>query len=150
MSARKKLVTTLAALALASCATIKPPTLQVQKLGVAKMGITGVKLNVGFGVRNPNPEDLAVEKMEYELVLNGSHVGRGYVAEPFTLKGFGEARVASTVDVGFLNLPGAVRRVLDDDRVKAKAKGTFYVRQGDGLRRISFDSEASVDLNREN
>jgi LEA14-like dessication related protein len=144
-----RLIATLAALALAGCATIKPPTLQVQKVGMAKVGITGAKLNVGFGVRNPNPDDLNVEKMEYELILNGQRIGRGYASEPFSLRGFAEVRVASTVDVGLLTLPSAVKRVLADDRVKAQAKGTFYVRRGDGLKKISFDSEATVDLDRE-
>jgi LEA14-like dessication related protein len=144
-----RLLTTLAALGLAGCATLKPPSLQVQKVGVAKMGFTGAMLNVGFGVRNPNPDDLLVDKMEYQLLLNGHPIGHGYVSEPFTLPGFGERRVASTIDIGLLSLPGAIKRLLDDDRVKAQAKGTFYVRRGDGLKKVSFDSAATLDLDRE-
>ena len=37
------------------------------------------------------------------------------------------------MDVNFLKLPGAVKNVLDKDRVDAEVKGTFYVRDGSGI-----------------
>jgi len=138
------------ALALAACSTMKPPTLQVQSLKKGKVGITGAKLDVIFGVRNPNPEDLAVDKVEFELRLNGQSVGRGYVSEPFTIRGFGEERVVSTVDVNYLRMPGAIKAILDDDEVRAQARGNFYVQQGSGFKKLGFDSDAKVALGREN
>ena len=129
---------------------LKPPTLQVQGLKKGKVGITGAKLDVVFGVRNPNPSDLAVDKMEFELLLNGNSVGRGYVAEPFTIRGFGEEKVISTVDVSYLRVPGAIKAVLEDDQVRAQARGVFYVRQGGGFKKLDFDSDAKVSLGREN
>jgi LEA14-like dessication related protein len=136
------------ALGLAGCASMKPPTLRVQGLGVTKVGITGANLKINFGVRNPNPEDLLIERFEYELVLNGRSLGRGYVADPVSIRGFGEERVTSDFNLDFLKVPGTVKAVLDQDRAKAKAKGHFYVREGDGLKKIGFDSEAEVDLGR--
>jgi hypothetical protein len=38
--------------------------------------------------------------------------------------------------------------VLEQDRARAKARGDFYVREGGGLKKIAFDSEAEVDLGR--
>jgi LEA14-like dessication related protein len=148
MSTRSKLALGLS-LALAACSTLKPPTLQVRSLKKGKVGITGAKLDVVFGVRNPNPEDLAVDKVEYELRLNGQRVGRGYVSDPFTIRGFGEEKVVSTVDLNYLRVPGAIMAVLDDDEVHAEARGTFYVQQGDGLKKLKFDSDAEVALGRE-
>ena len=63
--------------ALAACATVKAPTLQLEKLGSPHLGITGGELEVVFAVRNPNPDDLLIERFEYELELNGRRVGRG-------------------------------------------------------------------------
>jgi LEA14-like dessication related protein len=138
-------------LCLAACApALKPPTLQVEGLKKGKVGITGAKLDVVFGVRNPNPSDIAVDKMEFELLLNGNDVGRGFVSEPFTIRGFAEEKVVSTVDVNYLRVPGAIKAVLDDDRVRAQVRGAFYVRQGGGLKKLDFDSEAQVGLGREN
>ena len=138
-------------LVLAACApALKPPTLQVQGLKKGRIGITGAKLDVVFGVRNPNPNDIAVDKMEFELLLNGNDVGRGFVSEPFTIRGFGEENVVSTVDVNYLRVPGAIKAVLEDDQVRAQARGFFYVRQGGGLKKLDFDSDARVSLGREN
>jgi LEA14-like dessication related protein len=131
-----------------SCASLKPPSLQVQKLGVDRAGVTGVTLKVGFAVQNPNDKDLQIERFEYELLLNGQSLGRGYSADPLTLRAFGEERVESKFNVNFLRLPGAVKALLDQSRVKARAKGNFHVREGDGIKKVGFDSEASVDLDR--
>jgi LEA14-like dessication related protein len=137
-------------LVLAGCApALKPPTLQVQGLKKGKVGITGAKLDVVFGVRNPNPEDISVDKMEFELLLNGNGVGRGYVSEPFSIRGFAEEKVVSTVDVNYLRVPGAIKAVLDDDEVRARARGVFYLRRGGGLKKLDFDSDARVSLGRE-
>ena len=138
-------------LVLAACApALQPPTLQVQGLKKGTIGITGAKLDVVFGVRNPNQNDIAVDKMEFELLLNGNDVGRGFVSEPFTIRGFGEEKVVSTVDVNYLRVPGAIKAVLDDDQVRAQARGVFYVRQGGSLKKLDFDSDARVSLGREN
>jgi LEA14-like dessication related protein len=131
-----------------ACASMKPPTLQVQKLGVDRAGVTGVSLKVGFAVQNPNDKDLQIERFEYELLLNGQSLGHGYSADPLTLRAFGDERVESRFNVNLLRLPGAVKALLDQSRVKARAKGTFHVREGDGIKKVGFDSEASVDLDR--
>jgi LEA14-like dessication related protein len=138
-----------AAFAPGACASLKPPTLRVQGLGLTKVGITGANLRVTFGVRNPNPEDLLIERFEYELVLNGRSLGRGYVADPVSVRGFGEERVTSEFNLNFLKLPGTVKAVLEQDRARAQARGHFYIQQqGGGLKKVGFDSEAEVDLGR--
>jgi len=113
---------------------------------MADMGITGAALNVGFRVRNPNPEAVVIEKLEYELFLNGKRLGRGYEPKGFTLEGFAEDKIMSRFDINLLSLPAAVKEVLDDDRGKARVKGNFYIRRGDGLKKLGFDADAIVDL----
>jgi LEA14-like dessication related protein len=134
------------ALLASGCAGLKPPTLSVDSLKMGDMGITGAAFNVGFRVRNPNPEAIVIEKLEYELFLNGKRLGRGYEPKGFTLEGFAEDKIMSRFDINLLSLPGAVREVLDDDRGKARVKGNFYVRRGDGLKKLGFDADAVVDL----
>ncbi len=38
--------------------------------------------------------------------------------------------------------------MLGQDRVQARARGTFHVREGGGVKKVDFDSEANVDLDR--
>ena len=130
----------------AACASVKAPILAVDSLKVGNMGITGVALDVGFRIRNPNPEPLSVERFEYELFVNGNRLGRGFESKGFELAGFGEATVRSRFDVNFLGVPGAVKDVLKQDRVKARAKGRFFASGAFGRRELGFDSDAEVGL----
>lgn len=139
-----------AVLSLAACATLKPPILQVERLGKERVGITGATLNVQFSVRNPNPDPIVIERIEYELRLNGSLLGRGFVSDPTPVAGFGSARVMSRFDLSFLRVPGAIRAILERDRVRARVRGDFYVRQGADQRpkKLRFDNDADVDFRR--
>ena len=134
-----------AALATPACG-VKAPILTVDGLKLGDMGVTGVALDVRFRVQNPNPEPVTVERMEYELFLNGNRLGRGYGTTGVPLAGFGEAKVTSRLNVNFLSLPGAVRDVLGNDRVKARVKGRFYTSGHYGAKRLGFDSDAEVEL----
>jgi LEA14-like dessication related protein len=140
----------LVALLAASCASLKAPTLQVDALKVGDMGITGAALDITFRVRNPNPEAIVVEKFEYELSLNGSKLGRGYETTSFALEGFAEEKVTSRFDVNILNLPGAVKRVLERNQGKARVKGDFYVSEEGSakLRKLGFDADADLTFRR--
>jgi LEA14-like dessication related protein len=132
---------------LAGCATVKPPTLQVEGLKIGKFGITGVAMDVHFRVRNPNPDPLFIERFEYELFMNGNRLGRGYEPDPVQIAGFREERVSSRFDLNLLSLPGTVKDLINDDRAHARAKGTFFVRQRDGgLKKLGFDADAQVDI----
>src|SRR5512147_2692205 len=84
----------LAVLALAASACgVKAPILTVDGLKVGDMGITGVALDVRFRVRNPNPEPLNIDRMEYELFVNGNRLGRGFESKGLALEGLGEGKV---------------------------------------------------------
>jgi LEA14-like dessication related protein len=124
--------------------------MQLEKLRVDKVNVTGMKLEVRFQVRNPNPEPLRVQNFEYEMKLNGRRLGRGYHPDPFELEGFGSRSVESSFDLNFLSVPSGVRQVLERDRVRAEVRGNFYVWQAgsDGLRRLGFKSDAEVGLDR--
>ena len=130
------------------CATVKPPILAVDGLKVGDMGLTGVALDVGFRVRNPNPEPIRIERFEYELFVNGNRLGRGFESKGVDLAGYGEAKVQSRFDVSLLSLPGAVKGVLHEDRVHARAKGRFYATGSFGHKELPFDSDAEVQLGR--
>jgi LEA14-like dessication related protein len=125
---------------------VKAPVLAVDGLKIGDMGITGVALDVLFRVRNPNPEPLTIDRLEYELFVNGNRLGRGFESSGLPLAGFGEGKVRSRFDVNFLSLPGAIKDVLHQDRVKARVKGHFYTSGPYGNKRLGFDADANVNL----
>jgi LEA14-like dessication related protein len=133
-----------------ACAKVKAPILAVDSLKVRDMGITGLGLEVGFRVRNPNPEAMVVDKFEYELFLNGNRLGRGYESTGFELEGFAEERVSSAFDVSLLDLPGAVKEVLERNEGRARVKGHFYVLEEGStkLRKLGFNADADLTFRR--
>lgn len=144
------LLATLATAVLASgCATLQPPRVQVQRLGRPQVGLTGATLEVTFSVRNPNPDPITIERVHYDLILNGLRVGDGFITQSVEVAGFGEARMSSRFDLNYLRVPGAVKSIVDRDRVDARTRGRFYMRRDGGrVRRVNFSSEATLDFDR--
>ena len=132
-----------------ACASVKPPSVRVAGIHLDGVSLTGARVDVGLEIRNVNPDNLQIERFDYEVKLNGQVLGHGFNSDPLMLAGFKEDRVVSRVDVNLLRIPGAVKRALERDRVDAEVKGTFYVREGSGLRKIKFGSRGNVDLNRD-
>ncbi|MEO8362480.1 MAG: LEA type 2 family protein [Vicinamibacteria bacterium] len=137
------------ALFLSACASIRPPAVRISGLRLDGVSLTGARIDVGLNIRNVNSDDLNIERFEYEVKVNGRVLGHGFQADPLVLRGFAEDKVTSRLDVNLLRLPGAVKDVLDRDRVNAEVNGTFYVRQGSGIRKVKFGTEGEVDLNRD-
>jgi LEA14-like dessication related protein len=138
----------LSALLGAACSTMKPPTLAVDGIKVGDMGLSGVALDVGFRVRNPNPEPLRIERFEYELFVNGNSLGHGYEPKGADLAGFGETKLTSRLDINTLKVPGAVLKVLRQDKVRARAKGKYYTSGSYGKKELGFDSDVEVNLSK--
>jgi len=132
-----------------ACASVKPPSVRVAGIHVDGVSLTGARMDVGLQIRNVNPESLQIERFDYEIKVNGQVLGHGFNSDPLVLAGFKEDKVVSRVDVNLLKVPGAVKSVMDKDRVDAEIKGTFYVRDGSGVRKIKFGSQGNVDLNRD-
>jgi LEA14-like dessication related protein len=134
---------------LTACASVKPPSVRVSGIHLDGVSLTGARVDVGLQIRNVNPEDLQIERFDYEVKLNGQVLGRGFNSDPLMLAGFKEDKVVSRVDVNLLKIPGVVKNALDKDRVNAEIKGTFYVKDGSGVRKIKFDSKGDVNLSRD-
>jgi LEA14-like dessication related protein len=137
----------LALTVLSGCAAaIHAPRLGVERLAVDRFKVVGLSMDVDFRILNPNPAELMIESFEYDVVVNGVRLGRGYQREPLQLAPFGERPVRSRFTLNFLTLPIGVREVLAEERVHARVHTTFYVRDGGRLRHLSAHSDADVPL----
>ncbi len=142
-------LTLLAAISfLGGCAARKPPALQVAGLKFSGVGLSGAGLDVSFKIRNPNPQPVQIERFEYELKLNGRRIGRGYYPSAVDLAGFADDRVTSRFDLNFLSLPGAIKEIFQQDRVKAQVAGAFYLKEASGLKKREFKNDGEIKLER--
>src|SRR5215510_1513325 len=147
--ARRAMILGLAPLVLGGCATggLHPPALQIDKVHLEKARLTGMGIDVAFRVRNPNPDPILLEGFHYELALNGVRLGDGYYPDVTAIGPLHEERIVSRFELNWLSLPATVKRVFDQDRVQARVKGTFYVRQGPKkAKAMKFDEGAGVSL----
>ena len=87
---------------------MKAPILAVDGLKVGDLGITGVVLDVRLPCPQPEPEPLDIDRMEYELVVNGNRSGGDRVKGP-AAPGLRRGEGGERLDVNFLSLPGVVK-----------------------------------------
>jgi LEA14-like dessication related protein len=147
---RLRSVAVLVAVALlAGCAAgLQPPRVQVVDLGVQKIHITGLNLDVKFNLRNPNPVPLVIERFEYELRLNDRRVGEGFQPESLTIPAFDEQEVGSRLELGFVSVPQALVAILRQDRVRAHVDAIFHVQHKGSTRKLKASFDQEVPLSR--
>ena len=141
-------VSVIVALALVSgCASapLQAPTLQVAGLKVGDMGLTGVSLDVKFRVRNPNQKAVKIDRFDYELVVNGQRLGKGFEPHGLKVEAYQDQEVVSRFDLNLLSLPGVVKSVLGEKEADAHVEGLFYIK---GEQPLPFASDARIDLSR--
>jgi hypothetical protein len=114
------------------------PLLTATGLKFHNPGVTGMPVDVTFDVQNPNPRALNVERFDYEVLVNGHSIGRGFVPEALPLEAFKGRQVTSRFNVNYFGIPGAVKEVLDQDRIDATVRGTFYVERRLWSRRLPW------------
>ena len=125
------------------------PLLTATGLKFHKPGVSGLPVDVTFRVQNPNPKPLDVERFSYEVFVNEQSIGRGFVPEPMVIDGFKERPVVSRFNINYFAIPGAVKQVLNQDRINATVRGTFYLKGRLWGRQLPFESSGVIPLGRD-
>ncbi|MCC7462998.1 MAG: LEA type 2 family protein [Gammaproteobacteria bacterium] len=80
-------------LLLPACAALAPqleaPQLEVRGVRFIGGDLTRQQIGLKVHVSNPNPRELAIQRIDYGLALAGSEFARGTTAAPFTLPASG-------------------------------------------------------------
>jgi len=122
------------------------PTLTATGLKLHKPGVSGLPVDLTFRVQNPNAEPLPLERFDYELVVNGQAIGRGFVAEAMVLEPFKEHEVRSRFNINYFSIPGAVKQILNQDRMDAVVRGTFYVKGRFRTSSLPYEATGTIPL----
>jgi len=138
-----------AAAAIGCGSSAERPLLTAAGLKFHKPGVSGLPVDVTFRVQNPNPKALDVERFSYEVFVNDQSIGRGFVPEPMVIDAFKERQVVSRFNINYFAIPGAVKQVLDQDRINATVRGTFYLKGRLWGRQLPFESTGVIPLGRD-
>ncbi len=117
----------------------EPPEVSLAGLAFDQPGLFEQRLRLDVRLRNPNDFDLDVQRVLFDLDVNGQGLGKAWTTDSFDVPAFGEAVVPVTVVVPTSDL---IERIMDfsvtrrlDYRLKGEVKlnnlafGTFPFEQ---------------------
>jgi LEA14-like dessication related protein len=125
------------------------PLLTATGLKFHKPGVSGLPVDVTFRVQNPNPKPLDIQRFSYDVFVNDHSIGRGFVPEALLLDAFKERQMTSRFNINYFAIPGAVKQILDQDRINATVRGTFYLKGRFSTRQLPFESTGVIPLGRD-
>jgi LEA14-like dessication related protein len=112
---------------LAACASafsdVEPPEVTLAGLGFDRPGLFEQRLRLDVRLRNPNDFALDVERVLFDLDVNGQGLGKAWTTDSFDVPAFGEAVVPVTVVVPTSDL---IERIMDfsmNQRLDYRLKG---------------------------
>jgi LEA14-like dessication related protein len=94
-------------------ADLKPPSIAFSELAIDSIGSERVRFTVRISTRNPNPVDLPLSNVYFDLAVLGQPLALGKVAEQrFTLPANGERDLPVALDVATADLRSVLVRLL--------------------------------------
>jgi LEA14-like dessication related protein len=145
----KTVLLLMAAAALAGCAGLptgmEPPAVTIADFGVGSASLFEQQFNLKLRIQNPNPEDLRIDGIAFDLEFNGQPFAKGVGNQALTVPRFGS---------GFMpveavsSLGGLLRQF--GQFVQGEKPGFRYRIKGSlsiaGGTRVPFDRRGEFDL----
>jgi LEA14-like dessication related protein len=135
--------------ATAGCAALLPryETPRLEVAGVQLLGgdFRRQKLRVHVLVDNPNPRELAVRTVSYQLELGGAPLAQGQNSQPFTIPAQGHGEFDLEVDANFADALRIVGEHLREGQVEYHVTGRVQLSSG-WLRDLPFAGRGQLPL----
>jgi LEA14-like dessication related protein len=139
-------VMVVAAIALSSCASLDQlnlkPTISFSGLEITDASLLDATFNFRFIIHNPNPINIRVGRILYDLKFNGTNFVKGRLKNGITLPGRSAAAMTIPVSVHYLDVFDSMMEMM---RLKTSAydlSGSFEV----GPVTIPFQTRGTFDL----
>jgi LEA14-like dessication related protein len=139
------LLTATAALLLAGCTTIQPPSVSLVNVQLGE--VTAFETTAQFTIRltNGTPEAVVLNGGAFKIYLNGLFVGDGVSNERIDLPRLASGTMTVSVHLSNLRLATRIRPLLESKTFDYKITGKLYASQPAGS--ISVSNEGRLDLN---
>lgn len=103
----------------------------------------GAHMRLALDVKNPNAITARLDKFDYEIFMNGAHVGTGSSTQEFAVEPGQTGRLELPVFVPYKSLPDATK-VLQDRKSTMTVKGVSHLETVVGA--LNFPVEVSRDI----
>ena len=142
----------LAAALVCGCAGLqdlfKEPDVQLQRVVVQNVGLTGGTLNLLVGVYNPNPFDVQGTKLNLGLDVEQSHVGDVVYDSDFQTQKGDTTVLTLPLTFAWSGVAGASRTTLNAGELPYTINGRLSVATPIGPRDVTFSHQGRAPLSR--
>lgn len=87
----------------------------------------GADLNLVLQVQNPNPVTARLDRLDYDVFLEGAKVGSGRMAQDFAVSAGARKELVIPVHVPYQGLPEAALQAIQARRAALRLAGTSHV-----------------------
>lgn len=101
----------------------------------------GADLNIVLAVTNPNPITARLDRLDYDVFLEGAKVGAGTMAQDFAVAAGARKELAIPVHIPYQGLPDAALKAIQARRAALRVAGTSHLSTPLGA--ISYPVEVS-------
>ena len=137
---------------IAACSAIgdifKEPDVQLERVVVRGVGISGGNLDLIVKVDNPNSFTLHGTKLEVGFDVEGQHLGDIAYDDDFSVTENGTTTVTLPLKFGWAGVGSAVRTALGSGDLPYSMKGQLELRTPWGRKEVPFTREGRVPLTR--
>jgi len=136
--------------ALSGCASpltsdFERPEVRLAGIGLGRPGLFEQELILSLRIENPNDYEIAVDRVSFDLEVNGEHFAGGRSTQNFALPALGEATVPVSVDVPTKDFLERVMRLGAEGRFDYRLTGEAELDSW-FLSRVPFEREGSLAL----
>ena len=137
---------------LGACSAIselfREPDVQLERVVVRGIGMTGGNLDLIVNVENPNSFTLHGTKLEVGFDVEGQHLGDIAYDDDFSVNENGRTTLTLPLTFGWAGVGSAVRAALGSGDLPYKMKGQVELRTPWGPKEVPFTREGRVALTR--
>ena len=137
---------------LTACSAIseifREPDVQLERVVVRGVGMTGGNLDLIVNVENPNGFTLHGTRLEVGFDVEGQHLGDIAYDDDFSVNENGRTTLTLPLTFGWAGVGSAVRAALGSGDLPYKMKGQVELRTPWGAKEVPFTREGRVALTR--
>lgn len=121
------------------------PKVSIGKLGIKRVTLSGIDLEVGLDLKNSNRFPLRMEGVDYNLKVANATVARGKSLAPISLGAGKQGRMVLGMSLGYRELGGVISRLKGGGKVPVLFDGNVNV---PGLGKLPLRWSGSVSVGR--
>ena len=152
LATASRMLAALLLVTLSSCATLRnaltfeQPQVDLKRIDVTSLGLSGGTMDLVFDVYNPNDYRLRSTRLEVGLQLAGRDFGEALIDKPLDLSPQNHSSVVMPVRFAWAGVGAAAKSLLESQELPYGLTGAVLLDTPIGERRVELKSNGNVPL----